>query len=136
MEKEVSSLELRYLEKEFQKLKGARVDKIYSRNKKDIFIQFYKAELKKPLLRLFAPNVSYITSYKPKFGHPDSFTTALRKRLTNAILKDISQIGHERILKITFEKKDGSIFKEIPLYVEFFLKGNIIFIMYFRPIFC
>jgi predicted ribosome quality control (RQC) complex YloA/Tae2 family protein len=130
MKTEISSLELDHVVAELQQLKNSRIDKIYARDKKDIYIQLYKAEFEgKPLLRIHAPNVVYLSSHKPEFGHPNSFTMALRKRLTNARVISIKKMGNERIIKIEIDKKNskGETIK-YALYAELFLKGNILLV--------
>ena len=127
MKTEISSLELSYLIKELEKLKGSRIEKIYAKDNKDLFIQFYKAELGKPILRVKAPNFLYLTLHKPSFSHPSNFCTALRKRLTNGKLTGISKLGNERIVKLTIDKMDeNGLIKKKYLFFELFLKGNVI----------
>lgn len=126
----ISSLELSYLVKEIRSIVHSRIDKIYSNDNKDLFIQLYKAELGKPILRAHVPKYTYMTTYKPNFAYPSNFVMRLRKMVKNGMIRAVSKIENERIMKIKIEKKENmdlvvrtSIFH---LYFEFFLKGNIV----------
>jgi predicted ribosome quality control (RQC) complex YloA/Tae2 family protein len=55
---------------------------------------------------------------------PQGFCMLLRKYLTNSRVKEIKQIGFERITEIVFETKEGTL----NLFAEFFDKGNVIFV--------
>ncbi|MFP4190089.1 MAG: NFACT family protein [Candidatus Woesearchaeota archaeon] len=127
MKDEMSSLELEYIVEELKKLSDSRIDKIFSNENKDLFMQVYKAELGKPLIRVHVPRYAYIASYKPPFSHPSNFCMRLRKRLKNGIIRGVSKIKNERVIKLTIEKKDElGIVSRQHMYFEFFLKGNII----------
>ncbi|MFW6231077.1 MAG: NFACT family protein [Nanoarchaeota archaeon] len=129
MKTDISSLELDYLMHELSFVKGSRVDKIFLKDKKDMFIQLYKAEFGKKLLRINVPHFLYATEDKPEFGHPSSFGMALRKRLHNLIITGFTNMKNERVVKITFEKKNEfGVIKRYFLYCELFLKGNLILV--------
>jgi len=45
--KQISSLELHFLAKEFQILENSRVDKIYNNSRDEIYLQFHKSNVGK-----------------------------------------------------------------------------------------
>ena len=127
MKTEMSSLELEYITEELKKISHSRIDKIFSNDNKDLFIQIYKAELGKPIMRACVPKYTYLTTYKPSFSHPSSFCMRLRKLLKNGFVREVSKLKNERIIKLVVERKnDVGIISKFYLYFEFFLKGNII----------
>jgi predicted ribosome quality control (RQC) complex YloA/Tae2 family protein len=120
MKKELSSLDLRYLVKELSILNNAKVNKLYQ-YKSELLIDLHIPSKGKFLLKIFLPNLIYITSHKRDYSAPSGFSMFLRKNLTNARLRKISQIDSERILDIEIEKE-----KIHHLIIELFSKGNII----------
>jgi len=64
----------------------------------------------------------YITSHKPDMEQPTGLCLALRKRLTNTIIKKIEQIEGQRILQFEIDTKEGKKF----LIFELFSRGNLI----------
>lgn len=122
MKSEISSVELRYIIKEFQELKDSKVDKVYMPAERDIILSLHLPNVGKRLLRIL-PNIIYLTSIKPENPmNPYGFCTYLRKKLTNARVRSVVQHGFERIMIIEFESKEAKYF----LIIELFSKGNII----------
>ncbi len=120
MIKELSALHLNSLVKDFQVLVNGKVDQIYQHDEKDISIQFYLSGKGKMILRIL-PKFVFLSSKKPEskdFG----FCKYLRKQLNNSVLREISQIDFERILKLSFETKTD----KFDLFVELFDAGNVI----------
>ncbi len=117
--KELSNIELHFLEKELQSLVGAKVDKIFQPAKKELLLQLHKAG--KVMVRIL-PNLLWITT--TKHAMPETlpgFCMLLRKRLNQARIKTIQQLKPERVLAFVFEKEDT-----YRLVIELFGTGNMI----------
>ncbi|OGM01995.1 hypothetical protein A3K72_01275 [Candidatus Woesearchaeota archaeon RBG_13_36_6] len=123
MKKELTGLELHYLIQELNLLLGSKVDKVYHPNKRELIINFYLSGKGKEILRVLVPNFIYITEHKQEYPQtPSGFCVLLRKHLENTRLKEINQLGFERIIEFVFEHKQG---KRILIF-ELFSKGNIV----------
>ncbi len=120
--RQFSALDYHYLLKELQILKNARMDKIYSPSKKELLLQVYVSGKGKKLLKIDAGKIFYLTESKKQYGEPSSFCLFLRKHIRNARIKEIKQIGFERIVEIAIETKEN----RYCLILEMFDKGNII----------
>mgnify|MGYP001155948839 CR=1 FL=1 len=120
---QISSTELKYLADEFQLIVESKIDQIYQLDKKDIIIQLHKTGIGKLRLRINSPSFIYLSENKPEVIPPKGFCMTLRKHLSSARIRSISQIGFERIIDILFETKDN----QFHLFIELFGKGNIIF---------
>jgi predicted ribosome quality control (RQC) complex YloA/Tae2 family protein len=119
---ELSSLDLHFLTNELQTLIGARVDKLYCPQRKEVLLQLFLSGQGKKLLRITAPNLIYMTDYKQDQPEkPSGFCTLIRKYLGGARLRSIRMLGFERIVELCFEKEE--VFY---LVAELFSKGNII----------
>jgi predicted ribosome quality control (RQC) complex YloA/Tae2 family protein len=113
----ITSLDLTAVTRELKLLEGARIDKVYQRDK-DITIHIYNPGDKK--YRLFlAPGKAFLTDYKrDNPQQPPSFCMGLRKHLSGQRIERIEQHGFDRVLTIhTDEKK---------LVAELFGQGNIV----------
>ncbi len=124
MEYNLSSLDIHFLIPELKSLIGAKIEKIFQ-TKEDFNILFalhISGEGKK-FLYTSIPDVICITDFKPDFPDlPPSFCSSLRRKITNAKIKEINQINFERIIKIDLSTKHGDAI----LYIELFSTGNII----------
>ncbi|MBW2988895.1 NFACT family protein [Candidatus Woesearchaeota archaeon] len=117
----LTSLEIHYLVKELEFLEGSRVDNIYNPKKEEIIIQLYAPGKGKQILRVISGKIMYLASSKGPAEEPSGFCMFLRKHLGNCRLKEIRQLGPERIVEMDFEKTDKK-----KLVIELFGKGNII----------
>jgi len=122
MKTALSGLELHYLVQELKLLENSRVDKIYHPDKKEILIQFHVSGKGKHILRILAGEFIYFTKTKDAAEEPSGFCMYLRKYIGSAFLKEVKQLGAERILEFIFETKG----KEYSLVVEMFSQGNIL----------
>jgi len=120
--KQISSLELNFLVKEFKILEKSRVDKIYNYGKEDIYIQLHKSNKGKKIIRIVVGKSIFISFTKYTDEKPSEFCLLLRKNLEGKFLDSIEQLGPERILKFIFKTKDETK----KLYLEFLGKGNFI----------
>ncbi|MBR9691528.1 hypothetical protein GOV06_01975 [Candidatus Woesearchaeota archaeon] len=123
MTKTISALDLHYLIKELQFLVNARIDKIYVPRKKEILIQLFVPSKGKFMIKIDEKSF-YLTEHKPSSATPSDFCMFLRKKLNNARLRKIQQLGFERIIAIDFESKAGTF----QIIAELFSKGNILLI--------
>lgn len=122
MKESLSYIEVTALVRELEKLKGAKINKIYQPKKQEIIIVLHHPELRKLALKIHLPRYITISGYKQEFPtKPSHFAMFLRKYLTNARLVSITQPPFERIVEFHFQKEDRFI-----LLVELFSKGNVI----------
>ena len=119
MKKQLSSLDLHFLLKEFEVLKDSRIDKIHQPENSVLVFIFYKTNSGKKILRIDIGKSLFLAEEKDE-GETLGFGMLLRKHLDGYTLYEISQIEPERIIKLSFRIKDNEKF----LYLEFFGKGN------------
>src|SRR3989344_3155756 len=103
MKTQVSSVDLHFLMREFQQLTGGRVDRIYHPKKEELLIQLYLKAKGKAILRVISGKCVFLTSSREGAEEPTGFCMSLRKHLDNSTLKEISQVGSERIIRMVFE---------------------------------
>ncbi|MFH1064502.1 MAG: NFACT family protein [Candidatus Woesearchaeota archaeon] len=123
MKSDISSLELHYMLKELQLLIGAKIEQIYELGKEELVIQFHVPNTGKQILRIVLGKMLYIASVKGGMPEkPPGFCLHLRKRLKSARVREVSQIGFDRIVEFFLETKDA----KFRFTIELFSKGNII----------
>ena len=122
MIKQLSSLEMHFLLKELKELESSKVDRIYNNGKEEIYIQLYKSNAGKKILRIIVGKSIFLTGIKSVDEKPSGFCMFLRKNLEGKFLDSVEQLEPERILKFVFKAKDETK----KLYLEFFGKGNVI----------
>lgn len=127
--KQISSLDLYFLTKEFKVLENNRVETFYMED--DVF--YMKVYVKgKGHIFLTTKLGKYIFLNQDKQDEssvPKSFIQFLRKFLKNGFVQKIEQVENERILNIQISKKvsnDSDEFKIFNLIIEMFANGNII----------
>jgi predicted ribosome quality control (RQC) complex YloA/Tae2 family protein len=123
MKKELSSLELSVLVKEFSILVDSKIDQIYQPEDKTLVLQLHIPGTGKKNLTMMLPGFIFLSS--KKMENPEQapqFCMALRKRVGGARIRNIRQIGSERVIEITLATKDCAFF----LIVELYAKGNIL----------
>jgi len=119
----ISALDLHYLVKELQLLISAKVDKIYQPDKTTLIIRFHIPNTGKKILRIDLPSHMFLTDFKGEIPEqPSGLCMMLRKNIGNSRVREISQLGFERIVKFVLETKVG----KFNLYAELFSQGNII----------
>ena len=115
----MTSLDLTAVRREIEVLEGARIDKVYQRDK-EFTLHVYKPGDKK--YRLFLkPGKAFLTRYKrdnPK--KPPGFCMQLRKHLASQRIERIEQHGFDRVLMIHTD--------EYMLVAELFGQGNIVLV--------
>ena len=93
----------------YNKLIGARIDKIYQPDKNEIIITLRNnGENYKLLLTSISscPRIQLTRVSRKNPEQPPMFCMLLRKHLTSAYIRDIRQIEFDRIIEITLECKD------------------------------
>jgi len=122
MKNNLSSVEIKYLVEEFKEIVNAKVDKIYQSGKEEFLIVLHVPSKGKRFLKVGVGKVAYLASSKQDYDEPSSFCMFLRKYLVNSRLREIGQIGSERIMLLRFESKKN----EYVLVLELFSTGNVV----------
>jgi predicted ribosome quality control (RQC) complex YloA/Tae2 family protein len=123
MKTEISSLELHYLLREFEPLIEAKLEQVYQVGKEEFVLQFHVPNLGKRILRIIVGKLLYLASAKGDMPEkPPGFCLYLRKKLKNARLREVRQLGFERIVEFVFETKEA----KFRMMIELFSKGNLI----------
>jgi len=108
-----------------QKIKGARIGKIYQINPTTLLFKLHPQEKALSYLLIESGKRMNLTSYVlPKPSRPPAFCMALRKSLENGRITDITQHQFERT--VTFKIHNRG--QEFRLVVELFGEGNIILV--------
>src|SRR3989338_2058937 len=113
----LSAFDLFFLVKELQFLVGAKVDKVYHQED-DLILVLHKGG--KHLLKI-TPSALFLTSQKFEPRSPTPLCMFLRKRLSQAKLTTVEQLGFERIVEIVFTKQET-----FHLIIELFSHGNVL----------
>ncbi|MDY6777807.1 MAG: NFACT family protein, partial [Candidatus Nanohaloarchaea archaeon] len=102
MRGELASLDFTALVRELKTLEGARIDKIYQRDR-DLTIHIYNPGDKK--YRLFLePGKAFLTSYKrDNPQQPPGFCMFLRKNIAGSYIDEVRQYDFDRVLEIHTE---------------------------------
>lgn len=119
MRDELSSLDFLALLNELKVLEGARLDKIYQRDR-EISLHLYKPGDKK--YRVFlAPGKAFLTDYKRENPErPPNFCMNLRKHLSGKTVTKVEQLNTDRLL--AFHTEDRM------LVAELFGRGNYVLV--------
>jgi len=125
MVNELSSMDLYYLIRELKQLEGAKVDRIYhtSENPEELLIVVHVTGKGKHILRIILPSIMVMDYSKEEQGTATGLCMMLRKNLEGSILEKIEQLDFERVVIITFQRREEKKY----LIIELFGKGNIIF---------
>ena len=119
----ITALDLHYLLGKLQMVIGAKVDQIYCPSKRELILQMHLPGVGKKILFFKVPDAIWIADSKPEIEKLSGFCKLLRKYLGNARLREIKQLGFERIIEFVFEKE-----AQYSLIFEMFSKGNIILV--------
>ena len=130
MKSETSAFDLFFITKELQKLKDAKLEKVFhtKTDKNSILFRFYCKELGKVFLKVSIPNQIYITEHKEDYENVSGFGMFLRRHLQSTRLIDIKQKGFDRVLDFTFEIRRKGVVSINHLIIELFGTGNVILI--------
>jgi predicted ribosome quality control (RQC) complex YloA/Tae2 family protein len=108
-----------------QKIRGARIGKIYQINQTTLLLKVHPPEEAPSYLLIESGKRMHLTSYifqKPT--RPPAFCMALRKSLENGRVTDITQHQFERTVTLKIHNRG----QEFQLVVEFFGEGNVILV--------
>lgn len=119
--KNISSLELAAIVNELQFLVKGKISQIYHQEKTELLLQLHAPGRGKKYLKIVPGKFLSLTTEKDAPLRPTSFCMLLRKYLSNAFIKSITQRYSERILIFEFDKKETFY-----LIIELFSKGNIV----------
>ena len=118
----LAGIELRYLVNDINKrIDGYYVSNIYGITKDSLLFKFHHPEKPDILLMLSTFGI-WITNVKIESIEPNKLLKHLRNNLLRFKLKEIKQIGTERIVYLTLSYFE----KEFVIIVELFSDGNII----------
>ncbi|MBI4738033.1 NFACT family protein [Candidatus Woesearchaeota archaeon] len=127
MKSEIAALELHYVVSELSACVGAKVEQVYQRDKRELFFSLHSSGAGKKYLRIVVGKFLYLAARKPAMPQvPPGFCLYLRKRLNNARLVGVRQLGFERIVEFSFERKSREGIASFLLYAELFTPGNIV----------
>ncbi len=119
--RKVTGLDLRHLARELLSLEGKMLKKVYMLDDGVFSLVFYPEVDGSRELLIDLSGFVFLTDLKwPKPQSPPSFIMALRKHLEGRRFTEISQIGVERILRLSFG--------DMQLVVELFGGGNLILV--------
>jgi predicted ribosome quality control (RQC) complex YloA/Tae2 family protein len=121
MKTDMSSFDIMAMVSELQR--DMRLKKVFQPSPAELRVQvrFIEGGTKNILVEV--GKKMYLSDYSPpspKF--PSNFAMTLRKHLTNAVVKEISQVGFDRIVELTAQCKEG----DFKLIFELFGEGNVI----------
>lgn len=122
MKSNLASLEISYIVKELQFMIGGKIDKVFQPKKEELILQCHVPNHGKKYLKIVSGKLLYLMSAKEATDKPPGFCMFLRKHLGNSRIREINQLGFERIVEVLLETKD---FK-YKLIFELFGTGNII----------
>lgn len=124
--KQISSLDLYYLVKEFKILENQRIDSFYFEDG-TFYIKIYVKQKGNHYLTNKVSKFIFLGNEKKESTQPPNFIQYLRKYLKNAFIDTIEQIENERILKIKITKKnEKDEFDIFYIFMELFSNGNVI----------
>ncbi len=124
--KQISSIDLYFLVKEFKIFENQRIDSFYYENE-TFFLKIYVKRIGNLYLTNKISKFIYIDDKKHETSHPQNFIQFLRKYLKNTFIETIEQIEGERILKFKITKKDeNDNISYYYLIIELFSNGNVV----------
>ena len=118
---ELSALELSLLTEELQKYVDSYVEKFYEIDEDTFRFKLKKDGSENNILCILCKSLNN-TRYIEKIDNPTNFSLAVRKRIIGYKISAINQLGSDRILQISLQKKEERIY----IILEMFGKGNFI----------
>ncbi len=120
MKEALTSFDIRLLVQELQALRGAYLDKVYQDGPSFIF-RFNVPRRGKVELFVQPGRWLFLGEGFQKPAQPPPFAQSLRKALSNAMIREVSQRGFDRILLLEWERKTPGT-----LVLEMFGRGNLL----------
>ena len=126
--KQISSLDLFFLTKEFKDFENSRIENFYFSDGV-FYIKFYKKSLGNFFLTNKLSKWIFIKNSKEEeldySNYP--FISFLKKNFKNSFIEEIQNIENERILKLKISKKENNDkIKIYYIFIEIFSNGNIV----------
>ncbi len=114
----MSNLEYKYIVEELREIEGKRLDKIYQHGDGRFRLKLRGTDIVCELgVRINS------TKYIEKAGEPTPFIVALRKRISNSIVREVRQQGADRVVVFELEKE-----RRFSLVLEMFSQGNMVLV--------
>lgn len=120
VKKEFSVLELACVVKEMQTLVGARINKVLQYSNRWLAFECFKTNVGRVFINICRPGLIWFGQQKSESGD-FGFHKNLSKQIDGAKIVSISQIGSERIVKISLLTPQ----KKVDVFVELFNKGEV-----------
>ncbi len=120
MKEALTSFDIRLLAEELQALRGAYLGKVYQDGPSFIF-RFHVPRRGKTELFVHPGRWLFLGQGFKRPAQPPPFAQALRKALSNAVIREVSQRGFDRILLLEWERKTPGT-----LVFEMFGRGNLL----------
>jgi len=118
----MSGLDIRVIATELEKWKGAYVKKCYQPHYEQIVLRLNPKEGKQfDLIIIRGKRVYTSQRDRPMPMQPGQFAMLLRKNLRNSRLTGVEQLGFDRVLRLSFDTKEG----KRTLMIEMFRDGNV-----------
>lgn len=109
-------------------VRDCKIGTVYNLDNTTYLIKMGKANVRANLVIESGVRLHLLDNFVEKNEKPNGFTNKLRKHLRNLYVRDIEQIGAERVCKITIAgSDDGDRKLTYFLFLELYAKGNIIF---------
>jgi len=120
--RELSSIDVRHLVVELQRLVGSRIMRVYAPQDHALLIELRKPG-EKLLVCITTPTVMHLTGEKGTMpDRPSAWCSLLRKYLEGSKVLVVEQPASERVIHIQSGKSAGTI----DLFIELYGKGNIV----------
>ncbi len=127
----LTALDVHYLVKELKGLCNGKLDRIFEGEgdrKGEFLFQFHVSGEGKKLLYVLLPGICCLVSEKPSFPQrPPGFCVFLRKHLQGGFIREVRQVGFERIIEFEIEKRNKGAVEKSYLILELFSNGNVVF---------
>ncbi|CAD6195070.1 unnamed protein product [Caenorhabditis auriculariae] len=108
--------------KELKPLEGMRVNNIYDIDNKTYLIKLHSKEEKAVILFESGLRIHKTFTDWPKSTTPSSFTMKLRKHVKQKRIREVRQLGNDRVVVITFGEDERTNY----LIIELYDRGNVI----------
>ena len=134
MKYKFNNIDIAIIVKELKKVINCRLNNIYDLNNRNFLFKFDNSKETPVSYNLLYENKIYINYLNGKFFYitqnpsfervqkPTTFVMKLREKLKNKRLTNISQVGLDKIIKLSFGEEEYTYH----LFIELFSQGNII----------
>ncbi len=120
MKEALTSFDIRVLSRELSEIQGAYLDKVYQRGSSFV-LKFNLPRVGRREVYIEPGKWLYVGKDLEKGPEPPALAQSLRKVLSNAVLREVTQRGFDRIVSLRFERE-----AEYTLVLEMFGSGNLV----------